>query len=184
MWLIPYTAGGHHELRVDMGHTCELSGLNIWNYNKSTEDVLRGVRVVSILGDGLVIGKQELRIAPGCDGVVFKQSIKFGDVKKNSRHQTSGILQYITPTLRQDYESPFNLSGMLWKINIYSNWGDSYYAGLDGLEFLDVHGQEIDIFKRAIIVSRQDSFLLLLIVSNSTFFYMQSTYVGFGSWGE
>lgn len=128
MWLIPFTAGSKHELRIDMGSVCNLSGINVWNYNKSNEDALRGVRVVTIFGDGKLIGKQEFRIAPGCDGIVFKQHICFRDVKQNSRHTSKRLIRYITPALRQDYEPPFNLSGMLWKINIYSNWGDGYYG--------------------------------------------------------
>jgi hypothetical protein len=155
MWLIPYTAGGTHELRIDMGATCKLAGINVWNYNKSNEDALRGVRVVSIFGDGKLVGKQEFRIAPGCDGVVFKQRVCFCDVKNNSRYQNNkGLIRYISPTLRQDYEPPFNLSGMLWKIDIYSNWGDGYYVGLDGLEFLDGHGDVIDVLNLATIESR------------------------------
>ena len=154
MWLIPYTVGGSHELRIDMGSTCKLSGINVWNYNKSNEDSLRGVRVVSIFGDGELIGQQEFRIAPGCDGVVFKQHISFHDVKSIRTHRSKGWIRYITPTLRQDYEPPMNVSGMLWKIDIYSNWGDGYYVGLDGLEFLDCSGRVIDINNLATIESR------------------------------
>lgn len=135
MWLIPFTAGGTHELRIDMGSTCKLSGINVWNYNKSNEDALRGVRVVSVLGDGKLVGKQEFRIAPGCDGVVYKQRICFRDVKQNCKYQINRMIRYITPTLRQDYEPPFNLSGMLWKIDIYSNWGDGYYGEIELLCF-------------------------------------------------
>lgn len=117
-----------HTVFLDMGSTCKLSGINVWNYNKSNEDSLRGVREVSIFGDGELIGKQEFRIAPGCDGVVYKQRVCFRDVKQNCRNINRGMIRYITPTLRQDYEPPFNLSGMLWRIDIYSNYGDGYYG--------------------------------------------------------
>lgn len=45
MWLVPYTAGEDHMLTINMGKSTEMSGLRIWNYNKSPEDTYRGVGI-------------------------------------------------------------------------------------------------------------------------------------------
>ena len=44
MWLIPFTEGETHKVQIDFGRKIELSGLRLWNYNKSPEDTYRGVR--------------------------------------------------------------------------------------------------------------------------------------------
>mmetsp|Transcript_19318 Transcript_19318/g.32414 ORF Transcript_19318/g.32414 Transcript_19318/m.32414 type:complete len:1405 (+) Transcript_19318:858-5072(+) len=153
MWLIPFTSGGSHKLQIDLGSRCKISGFNVWNYNKSAEDALRGVRVVTVLGDGVLIGQQELRIAPGCDGVAYKQGVLLRDIKNSTMRKQQKMVTYSAPSLRQDYETPCNVSGMMWKIDIYSNWGDGYYVGLDGIEFLDNSGHVIDILKSATLES-------------------------------
>ena len=43
MWLIPYTDGEDHWLKIDFGRPVEITGLRFWNYNKSPEDTYRGV---------------------------------------------------------------------------------------------------------------------------------------------
>ncbi len=68
MWLIPFTVGAKHVVTVDLGSVGAVAGLKIWNYNKSSDDTLRGVRLIEILVDEKIIGKWECRIAPGSDG--------------------------------------------------------------------------------------------------------------------
>ena len=68
MWLIPYNKGEDHTIRIDLGESRVLSGLRFYNYNKSSEDTLRGARQVIIrLDDKLMTPKSgiTLRIAPG-----------------------------------------------------------------------------------------------------------------------
>jgi hypothetical protein len=43
MWMIPFSEGGDHYLVIDLKTRVEVSGLRIWNYNKSSDDTLRGV---------------------------------------------------------------------------------------------------------------------------------------------
>eukprot|EP00602_Paraphysomonas_sp_CaronLab_P009978 CAMPEP_0185037942 /NCGR_PEP_ID=MMETSP1103-20130426/32999_1 /TAXON_ID=36769 /ORGANISM="Paraphysomonas bandaiensis, Strain Caron Lab Isolate" /LENGTH=1795 /DNA_ID=CAMNT_0027576163 /DNA_START=144 /DNA_END=5534 /DNA_ORIENTATION=- len=145
MWLIPYSKGSTHELKIDMGSRCKVAGFNVWNYNKSPEDALRGARVVAVSADGVPLGRCELRIAPGCDGVVYRQQIMLKDIKANALVSQHRDVRYITPSVRQDYEVPMLPSGSLWRFNLYCNWGDGYYIGLDGLEFLDEHGTPIPL---------------------------------------
>ena len=56
MWLIPFADGQEHIVTVDFGSVVQMSGLRLWNYNKSPEDTYRGVRCRShrigiVLGD-------------------------------------------------------------------------------------------------------------------------------------
>ena len=44
MWLAPFTDGGDHLVTVDLGRASSISGLRVWNYNKSPDDTHRGVR--------------------------------------------------------------------------------------------------------------------------------------------
>lgn len=43
MWLIPFTSGEDHLLTMTFPNVTEVTGLRLWNYNKSPEDTYRGV---------------------------------------------------------------------------------------------------------------------------------------------
>ncbi len=49
MWLIPFTEGESHWLRIDFDAETELAGMRIWNYNKNPEDTFRGVSSLILL---------------------------------------------------------------------------------------------------------------------------------------
>jgi len=49
MWLIPFTEGAEHQLRVQFSRSMPLTGIRLWNYNKSPEDTYRGVGTFVIL---------------------------------------------------------------------------------------------------------------------------------------
>jgi hypothetical protein len=163
MWLVPFTAGSDHVLRVDLGAPCPVAGLRVWNYNKSSEDVLRGARLVTVTADGRAVGRCVLRPAPGCDGVDFAQTVFIRDVLTPSPQRCPGLalrppvqgqgqgmgsmslLQYIKPTVRQDFEVPLLPSGLLWRFTLHGNWHDSYYVGLDAIEFYDANGALLNL---------------------------------------
>jgi len=51
MWLIPFTEGENHFVQINFGQLTELTGIRIWNYNKSPEDTYRGVsQIYSLQG--------------------------------------------------------------------------------------------------------------------------------------
>jgi len=52
MWLIPYNSGEDHTIKIDIGKMVQISCLKFYNYNKSAEDSLRGVKQVVISIDG------------------------------------------------------------------------------------------------------------------------------------
>lgn len=177
MWLAPYahtstsnayTSNGHMDsknfIKFDLGKVRNIAGIRVWNYNKCGENVLRGVREMSVEVDGSVVCTCILRMGPGSDGVSFAQMILFKDVISvprvlglpavsvqnvhamgESQSIKGKYVKYVTPGVKQDYEVPMELSGLLWKIVLYENWGDEYYIGLDGIEMLDVRGRVIDL---------------------------------------
>ena len=51
MWLIPFNKGEKHYITIDFGKVQELSAVRFYNYNKSEEDTLRGVKQVVMLVD-------------------------------------------------------------------------------------------------------------------------------------
>ena len=68
MWLVPFNPGEDHKITVDLGRMVEVSGLRFYNYNKSPEDSLRGVKQLSIQVDGKLMTPDQgvtIRKAPG-----------------------------------------------------------------------------------------------------------------------
>lgn len=43
MWLIPYDDDSTQYLKINFPQTTTVTGIRIWNYNKSLEDTCRGV---------------------------------------------------------------------------------------------------------------------------------------------
>lgn len=65
-WLIPFTPGRDHLLRITLIETTALSMIRVWNYNKSRIHSFRGARYVEITLDKTPIFKGEIRQASGC----------------------------------------------------------------------------------------------------------------------
>ena len=159
--------GGKHTLQINFENVTKVSGFRVWNYNKNSEDSLRGVKTVKISADNRFLGYSVFCIAPGCDGVEFGQTVYMGDVLRPSRSRMPGLasettdsnnennnnnnnnngntLRYISPAIKQDFESPVNPSGLLWKFIFYENWFDGYYIGLDAIEMFDIDGNILNL---------------------------------------
>ena len=163
--------GGKHVLQINFESVTKVSGFRVWNYNKNSEDSLRGVKTVKISADNRFLGHSVFCIAPGCDGVEFGQTVYMGDVLRPNKSRMPGLatdtmdsnndnsnnnnnngnynngnsLRYISPAIKQDFESPLNPSGMLWKFIFYENWFDGYYIGLDAIEMFDVDGNILNL---------------------------------------
>eukprot|EP01041_Mallomonas_annulata_P001688 gene1688-3265_t len=157
MWLIPYTAKATHSLKIDLGASCKVAGIRVWNYNKCQEDTLRGAKRVLVVLDGKPLGRVVFRIAPGCDGVEFGQTILFRDISRQPQGVDDNtylvepgkpFLRYISPAVRQDYEVPTLPSALLWKFTIFTNWSDKYYVGLDGIEMFSSSGEKLNVLSR------------------------------------
>lgn len=55
MWLIPFVDGNNHYLYIEFVKEVVISCIKIWNYNKSKDDALRGVKLITILADNVMI---------------------------------------------------------------------------------------------------------------------------------
>ena len=101
---------GEQWLRVRFSSAQRISGLRVWNYNKSEEDTYRGMRVVRVSALGVdktlhILSPPSgffLRKAPGNTDFDFGQTIHF------QSEQARTIVDAIPPTIRkiQDYTMP------------------------------------------------------------------------------
>lgn len=153
MWLAPFTPGTDHLLTIDLGKVHELVGLRVYNYNKNDEGASRGVRNVAIrLDEGAVGGGVHtldavLRRAPGHSLYDFGQVVPFLPPASATpgAAPTGHSTSYVSPPVRQDYETPMKPVGMLLKFVLHSSWGDPYYMGLDRLEVVGGDGAPIPL---------------------------------------
>jgi len=150
-WLIPFSNTTPPWITIDLGTKQSVWGLGIYNYNKSPEDTLRGVRSLSIELDGVVWGVATLRPAPGrgMNLLDFKQIIDLSSspasASKNDAIQKEKFSHIPSARLLNDYETPEFPCGSLVRFVFHGTHGDSYYIGLDGIEFRDAQNEIIPI---------------------------------------
>ncbi|CAH8868711.1 unnamed protein product [Trichobilharzia szidati] len=122
-----------------------LNGLRIWNYNDRQVGCDYGCKLINvklkkselILNESTVL----LRQAPGHTDYPFGQTIKISEFQENGTmlHSLSSRIKY--------HNLPI---GFVYQLNIFSSWGDQFYVGLDGVQFLSPEGNVIPISKNEI----------------------------------
>ncbi|KAK2580558.1 hypothetical protein KPH14_007687 [Odynerus spinipes] len=162
MWLIDYT-NENEEIVITVSFDKEVyvTGIRIWNYNASLEMSYCGVKHLFVKLDGKSVFEENcdsflLRRAPGNCHYDFVQEISFIYHSDNestlSRQLNTNITlpqEDITETIscNMDYEVPLMPQGFVYQIMVFSSWGDSYYVGLNGIQFFDINGHQIKLNK-------------------------------------
>ncbi|KAM4715269.1 katanin-interacting protein isoform 2-T2 [Anableps anableps] len=153
MWLIPFSYGEPHILNITFSKSQTVAGLRVWNYNKSSEDSYRGVKVLHLFMDDVAISPTEgflVRKGPGNCHFDFAQEILFVDYLQpptdNWSHENSqrgSLKRQEQPSM--DYEAPIMPCGFIFQLQLLTTWGDPYYVGLNGLEFYDQNHEKIHL---------------------------------------
>ncbi|XP_054609363.1 katanin-interacting protein isoform X2 [Dunckerocampus dactyliophorus] len=154
MWLIPFSYGEPHTVTITFPHAQTIAGLRIWNYNKSSEDSYRGVKVIHLIMDDVAISPVEgflIRKGPGNCHFDFAQEILFVDYIQTPTENKSAD-EY--PNKRSakkaeqasmDYEAPIMPCGFIFQLQLLTTWGDPYYIGLNGVEFYNQNHEKISL---------------------------------------
>lgn len=159
MWLAPYQ--GTNWVGIDLGpEPVAVSGLRIWNYNKSTEDACRGVRHFLVYLDGALLTPPDgvsLRKAPGTATIDFGQTVLFVD-GPSAQKLTQAVQQAREAAIRdansrgdhnqlvqQDFATPLLPVGYTLMAVILSTHGDASYVGLNGIEIVSHDGKVVSV---------------------------------------
>jgi len=151
MWMIPFNEEeGSHILRINFSEPCVVTGIRVWNYNKSTDDTFRGARSISIMLDDVEVSPKEgflLRKGPGHCHFDFAQDLLFNlpdsvdyEYPESSRHRKINLQKMVN-----EYETLMVPSGFVFQFKFFSSWGDPYYMGLNGIEVYDMNGQLLQL---------------------------------------
>ncbi|XP_031417223.1 katanin-interacting protein isoform X4 [Clupea harengus] len=150
MWLIPFSSDAEHRLTIQLPTEHTLTGLRVWNYNKSPEDTYRGVKVMHVAVDDVPISPPEgflVRKGPGHCHFDFAQEILFIDYLQatDSGSQTHSGSSCQREEASMDYEAPLMPCGFIFQLQLLTSWGDPYYIGLNGIELYDHNDKKISL---------------------------------------
>ncbi|EDQ90700.1 uncharacterized protein MONBRDRAFT_16141 [Monosiga brevicollis MX1] len=164
MWLIPFTVGAEHWLKVQLPGPTVVASIRVWNYNKSVDDVGRGVRRLRVYADGELVSPSSgfaLRPAPGHAHFDFGQELLLDGVDRQAASRAAIQAQgdqeeYATACVtaaRLCYAPSWLPAGSWLRLCILSTCGDPHYVGLNGLALLDTAGQPIHISPEMLVAS-------------------------------
>ena len=151
MWMIPFNANGTQLLKISFDDYTIVTGLRVWNYNKSLEDTFRGAKTIHVYLDDHVISPDNgflLRKGPGHCHFDFAQDILFNNpdlashlqYPESSKHRKINLQKIVN-----EYETIMMPSGFVFQFKLFSSWGDQYYIGLNGIEVYDKFGEKIKL---------------------------------------
>lgn len=155
-WILPRAVASRPMLTLDLGGEQLVGALAVWNYCNAQswspeEDALRGVKSMSVVADGKEIGRYTLRKGPGNGSIVdYGQLVYLMPWDQDLQYllppsSNASTVTYVSPPVKQDYETPLHPTGLLLTLSIHCTWGDPYYVGLEGLQVFGPKGMEIPI---------------------------------------
>ena len=138
MWLTVFRSPPSKEtiLVITFPAPVKITGIRLWNYNKSREDTARGVKTIRVLVDDRVVvhpAGVPVRRAPGTATQDFGQVIPVPQ-KERVFEEKEGGRKWAHETVYQGYVAPLLPTGFTLKILLLSTWGDLHYIGLTGVE--------------------------------------------------
>ena len=151
MWMIPFTKNQTHYITITFPEEKTISAIKFWNYNKTREHTFRGVKLITILADGILVTPPSgilVKKAPGVDYFDFGHTIglPFLDGWKK---ETVKLYTEIKPKmntnsfLSQDYDTVEFPTGFTFRIVLNETYGDIDYVGLNGIEFYNENGSPL-----------------------------------------
>lgn len=148
MWLTVFRSSPGKEtiLVITFPSPVKITGIRLWNYNKSREDTSRGVKTLRILIDDQVVVHPSgvpIRRAPGIATQDFAQVIPIPQKERVFSEEEMRERKWAHEVVYQGYVTPLLPTGFTLKILILSTWGDIHYVGLTGIEVFGEHNQAL-----------------------------------------
>ncbi|CAF3553894.1 unnamed protein product [Rotaria sp. Silwood1] len=154
MWLCPFNKKDKVRIIITLSVSKKLHGLRIWNYNRSPDDTYQGIKRLHVqLNDKIISPRQGflLRRAPGHCYFDFVQEIVFAHGKKMMEEEQKRKQNQQISTSNHDHISDISMpNGFIYEFQLHSTHGDTYYIGLNGLEFYDENGEQIGLAEQNI----------------------------------
>jgi hypothetical protein len=147
MWLTVFEAYSPPYLEIVFDKPLNLSGIQIWNYNKPDE-LDKGVRSIEVIlnEDYSHTYSAILRKGLGEESMDYSQTITFPMITPSMSEEELEPFKVITPAsliYHQDFDTPYLPSGFHVKLDLLTTHGDGNDIGFDRLEFYNQLGQLI-----------------------------------------